>query len=126
MLTVTLGMVNSYQIGPYKDEVFVPSLVDTLVQQSVNYFARTVDIPSSINDACTLLSERVRDNLVEKSGMKRHKILVHSVIFKDNGQCVRIASKCLSDKVNDNYSVFTMKSDSGYILSVTVFAFYQE
>ena len=58
--------------------------------------------------------------------VKRHKVFVNTVIVKDAGQSVRVASKFLADKFNDNLSSFTAKTDSGYIVSTTVFAFYHE
>ena len=122
------GMQNTYQLGPYKDEVFVPSVVDKIVEETVNEFCSTVDLtsPENIKDACNAVSEKVRENVIEKSGMKRHKIIVNTVIVKDAGQSVRIASKFLADKLNDNLSSFTAKTDSGYIVSTTVFALYHE
>ena len=119
-------MVNTYQLGPNPGEMFVPSVVDKIVRDVVTDFVRNLDLSTDLKEACTLLSDKVRNTVVEKSSMKRHKIISHCLIFKDDGQTVRVASKCLADKANDNYSSFTMKTDSGFVVCATVFAFYRE
>ena len=55
----------------------------------------------------------------------QYKIIVQSVIGQVAGQGVRIASKCLWDTPNDNYSTFTYENASLFC-TVMVFGIYFE
>ena len=54
-----------------------------------------------------------------------YKIVVQAVIGQVAGQGVRVASKCLWDEANDNYSTFTFTNHSLFCTGM-VFGIYQE
>ena len=54
-----------------------------------------------------------------------YKMVIQSVIGQVAGQGVRVASKCLWDSANDNYSNFTY-SNSSLFCTVMIFGIYYE
>jgi len=62
---------------------------------------------------------------VKSLGMDNYKIVVQSVIGQVKGQGVRVASKCLWDEKNDNYSSFTYSNASLFCTGI-VFGIYFE
>ena len=68
--------------------------------------------------------QNVRDQTKQLS-IPSYKIVVQCVIGQVKGQGVRIASKCLWDVENDNYSSFTYSNHSLFCTGI-VFGIYYE
>ena len=68
--------------------------------------------------------QSVRDQ-TKQLNIPSYKIVVQCVIGQVKGQGVRIASKCLWDEENDNYSSFTYSNHSLFCTGI-VFGIYYE
>ena len=62
---------------------------------------------------------------VKNLSIPSYKIVVQSVIGQVTGQGVRVASKCLWDVQNDNYTNFTYQNNSLFCTAI-VFGIYYE
>ena len=68
--------------------------------------------------------QNVRDQAKQLS-IPSYKIVVQTVIGQVKGQGVRVASKCLWDEENDNFSSFTFSNHSLFCTTI-VFGIYYE
>ncbi len=68
--------------------------------------------------------QNVRDQ-TKQLNIPSYKIVVQCVIGEIGGQGVRIASKCLWDEHNDNYSTYTYSNHSLFCTGI-VFGIYYE
>ena len=68
--------------------------------------------------------QNVRDQ-TKQLNIPSYKIVVQCVIGQVGGQGVRIASKCLWDEQNDNYSSYTYSNHSLFCTGI-VFGIYYE
>ena len=90
---------------------------------SRNLDGKEYDHPEAKRQAETIVNE-IRAAL-KMLAIPSYKIVVQSVIGQVNGQGVRVASKCLWDSANDNYSTFTY-SNASLFCTCMVFGIYFE
>ena len=70
------------------------------------------------------LAEEIKQS-VKQLSIPSYKVVVQTVIGQLNGQGVRVASKCLWDEQNDNYSSFTYTNSALFCTGI-VFGIYYE
>jgi hypothetical protein len=119
--------MTEHQLGPLPGEAFAASKIDAIVLESIEEFFK---LPDAANRPCeelaTQLSDFVRSSVRAASKLTRHKIVVQSVVTRNIGQSMCVASKCLWDAATDNYSSTVWKSSDGILIAtVMVFALYQ-
>lgn len=119
-------MTSTYQLGPYEDERFVASHIDELVQSTVeDVMSRMKDL--DYNTICTTLTETVRQAVVDRGNIPRHKIAVQSFVYENIGQSALVCSKSLWDSSVDNYSSYVWKHpENGLTVCVLLFCVYKE
>ena len=101
---------NTYRLEPRETERFYPTKIRDCIQAVVtrNLEGKEYDHPEAKRQAETIVNE-IRAAL-KTFPIPAYKIIIQSVIGQVAGQGVRIASKCLWDTPNDNYSTFTFEN----------------
>ena len=69
--------------------------------------------------------DTIRQNVKNECHIPNYKVVVQCVIGQVTGQGVRVASKCLWDDANDNYSSYTYQNASLFCTGI-VFGIYYE
>ena len=104
---------------------FYPSKVKTIIERVV---MKTLEDQEYDHHQAKIWAESIVQNVRDQTkqlSIPSYKIVVQCVIGQVKGQGVRIASKCLWDVENDNYSSFTYSNHSLFCTGI-VFGIYYE
>ena len=104
---------------------FYPAKVKLIIEDVIS--RNVADKEYDQQMAKTWVETIVRQIQTQTKGLSipAYKIVVQAVIGQVAGQGVRVASKCLWDEANDNYSTFTFTNHSLFCTGM-VFGIYQE
>jgi len=117
---------NTYIMEPQHDEKFMPSQVTAIIQRILEN--RLKDMEYSEADAKVLtieLATDIKQAVREECNMPRYKIMSQVTVGKNDGQGIRVASKCLWDKNNDNWASASYKNQFIFAVGM-VFGVYYE
>ena len=104
---------------------FYPSKVRTIIEKVIKKNLEDQEYDHQMaKQWAEQIVQKVRDE-TKQLNIPSYKIVVQCVIGQVKGQGVRIASKCLWDEKNDNYSSFTYSNHSLFCTGI-VFGIYYE
>ena len=104
---------------------FYPSKVKKIIEQVVT---KTLEDQEYDHQHAKIWAETIVQNVRDQTkqlNIPSYKIVVQCVIGQVGGQGVRIASKCLWDEHNDNYSTYSYSNHSLFCTGI-VFGIYYE
>ncbi|KAL4493531.1 hypothetical protein ABPG72_007539 [Tetrahymena utriculariae] len=111
---------------PKEDERFYPSKIQKIIKELFEDRLKGVEYdPNNANQLSERLVLELREKIKREGKVPRYKIGVQIVFGEIKGQGLRIASKCLWDVQNDNYSSYTYTSEKIYCTGI-VFGCYFE
>ena len=116
---------NTYRLEPREQERFYPSKVQELIKEVVH---KHLDGKEYDHNQAKNWAEEIANQIkvaTKQLNIPSYKIVVQTVIGEVNGQGVRVASKCLWDEANDNFSSFTYTNSSLFCTGI-VFGVYFE
>ena len=115
----------TYRLEPREHERFYPAKVKAIIEQVIKSKLENqeFDITKHKLWAENIVVE-IKD-LTKQLSIPSYKIVVQCVIGQVMGQGVRVASKCLWDEANDNYSSWTYENASLFCTGI-VFGIYYE
>merc|ERR1719235_187378 len=104
---------NTYIMEPEHNEKFLPSKVTAIIEAIMT--ERLADKEYSVEDAklWTIdLCNDIKAAVKEQVNVPRYKIMCQVLIGKNDGQGIRVASKCLWDHSNDNHASYALRTKS--------------
>lgn len=120
---------NTYRMCPQDHEIFYPSHVTAITKEVLENFVKENDVTSYDDEMCKAwtveLCDKIKAEVKARGNIPRHKIVVQVVCGANHNQGVRVASKCLWDKKNDNYATATFSTKDLHITAM-VFGLYYE
>ena len=120
---------NTYQIEPLEHQRFQPSVVRKLCEEIItsNLDGMEYDHSKAKEQAKDLANQIKRAVVLNNMDPRypSYKIAVQTVIGEIEGQGIRVASKCLWDDQNDNFTSFNYRNKSLFCTGI-VFGVYFE
>ena len=105
---------------------FYPSKVKNIVQSVIEGMLSEKDYDhGAAKHWAEQIVDTIRQNVKNECHIPNYKVVVQCVIGQVTGQGVRVASKCLWDDANDNYSSYTYQNESLFCTGI-VFGIYYE
>ena len=117
---------NTYIMEPEHHEKFLPSKVTAIIHRVLT--DRLKEKEYDANEAkiwCIDLANDIKSAVKDECNMPRYKIICQVVVGKNDGQGIRVASKCLWDNNNDNWASGHFKNQALFAIGMVFGCYYE-